>query len=458
MGQPSPARRAWQAAGELAARGFSTPEVLAAVEQRRAGMLRASFFVTREVEGAVTADVAWHAILADLDASRRQRARRAFARALGDLFRRLHASGIYHNDLKDVNVLVRGALEAPDFIILDLEAVRIVPSIARRRRQKNLVQLMRTLGRQARGADRARFLAAYLGPGVERRERRRWAVQVSRRTTRKDRRHPRQAATGRPRPRVSVTIICQDEEGVIRPCLESVVWSDEVVVVDGGSRDGTADIARDFTDRVITNPWPGYSAQKQVALDASTGDWVLNVDADERVTPELAAEIRAALARVPADVAGFAIPRLVCYLGRWWYRGGWYPRRVVRLVRRSATRWGGTDPHEHAVVKGRVMPLRWPILHYSYSDIADHLRSANHLTTIAAAQNRVPQHVGPSRLVVEPAWRFVRAWIVKRGALDGMPGFFVAATGAFYVFLRWAKVWERRARERNEAESRSEHR
>ena len=247
---------------------------------------------------------------------------------------------------------------------------------------------------------------------------------------------------------MSVTIICQNEGAVIRPCLESVAWSDELVVVDGGSLDRTVDIARGFTDHVIINPWPGYSAQKQFALDASSGDWVLNLDADERVTPELAAEIRGALGRVPADVAGFAIPRLVCYLGRWWYRGGWYPRRVVRLVRRSATRWGGTDPHERAVVKGKVLPLRWPILHYSYTDIADHLRSANHLTTVAAAQAGVPEHVGPARLMVEPAGRFVRGWLLNRGVLDGLPGLFVAATGAFYVFLRWAKVWERRARER----------
>src|SRR5207244_2295425 len=164
------------------------------------------------------------------------------------------------------------------------------------------------------------------------------------------------------------TIVCQDEEAHMVPCLESVAWCDEIVVVDGGSRDRTAALARRLTDRVLTNPWPGYRAQKQFALDAARGEWVLNLDADERISPELADEIRAALVRVPVQVAGFAIPRLVCYLGRWWYRGDWYPRRVLRLGRRGGVR-------------------------------------------------------------------------------EGFPGLFVAATGAFYVFLRWAKVRERRVRE-----------
>src|SRR5207244_2625535 len=139
------------------------------------------------------------------------------------------------------------------------------------------------------------------------------------------------------------TIVCQDEEAHMVPCLESVAWCDEIVVVDGGSRDRTAALARRLTDRVLTNPWPGYRAQKQFALDAARGEWVLNLDADERISPELADEVRAALVHVPAQVAGFAIPRLVCYLGRWWYTGDWYPRRVVRLVRRAGCARGSRD-------------------------------------------------------------------------------------------------------------------
>jgi glycosyltransferase involved in cell wall biosynthesis len=243
--------------------------------------------------------------------------------------------------------------------------------------------------------------------------------------------------------------VCQNEEDRLAGCLESVAWCDEIVVVDGGSTDGTRAIAARFTDRVLINPWPGYRAQKQYALDAARGEWVLNVDADERVTPELSAEISAALASGPTNVDGFAAPRLVCYLGRWWYRGGWYPRRVLRVVRRAAARWGGSDPHERAVVHGRVLPLRWPIIHYTYTDVADHLRSLNKLTSIAAEQPDVPKEVGAARLVAEPLWRFLRSYLVQRGILEGFPGLFVALTGGFYVFLRWGKVWERRLADRS---------
>jgi hypothetical protein len=447
--QPSPAVRAWRGAQALAARGFGTPQPVAAIERRRAGLLAASFFVTREVTGALTADARWRAIVIDPDPVRRRRERRRFARALGDLFRRLHAAGIYHGDLKDANLLLRGPVEARDWVLLDLESVRVLTRVGRRRRIKNLVQLARTLGRQASATDQLRFLAAYLGSESGRAERRLWARTTQKGVRHKDRRKRGQAvlpAIPPPGPRVSCTVICQDEEATIAHCLESVAWCDEIVVVDGGSRDRTVEVARRFTERVLINPWPGYRAQKQFALEATTGEWVLNVDADERVTPELAAEVRAVLARVPPQVDGFAVPRLVCYLGRWWYHGGWYPRRIVRLVRRRAIRWGGTDPHERAEVEGAVHPLRWPLLHYTYEDVSDHLHSVNKLTTVAAAQPQPQRTIGFARLMVEPAWRFVRGYLIKRGFVDGFPGFFVAATGAFYVFLRWAKGRERGAR------------
>jgi hypothetical protein len=266
---------------------------------------------------------------------------------------------------------------------------------------------------------------------------------VLRAARRKDRRH--RPAPQPALPTVSATVVCQDEGALISRCLETVAWCDEIVVVDGGSRDDTVARARAFSARVITNPWPGYRAQKQFALDQARGEWVLNVDADERVTPELVSEMRRVLARVPPGVDGFAPPRLVSYLGRWWWRGGWYPRRVARLLRRDATTWGGTDPHERALVKGRVAPLRQPLIHHTYADIADHLRSANRLTTIAAVEGRGRIRVGVGRMVLEPAWRFLRAYVFHLGVLEGVPGLFIAATGAFYAFLRVAKVWEAQA-------------
>jgi hypothetical protein len=444
FGRASPALAAWRAARTLGRLGFATAEPVAAIEFRRAGFLGKSFLVTRPVEGAVRADERWQAILADPDTARRRVARRALARALGDLFRRLHAAGVYHNDLKDANILVGGPPGSPACVLLDLERVRVGAPVGERRRRKNLVQLERTLGRRASRADRLRFLDAYLAPdrNARRAVLRHWSAAVAAGAARKDLRRARPEPPAGRRPQVSAMVVCQDEERHIAQCLESLAWCDELVVIDGGSHDRTPEIARRFTQRVVTNPWPGHRAQKQFGVEVARGEWVLNVDADERVTPELASEVVAALARVPGHVDGFAIPRLVCYLGRWWQRGALHPRWVLRLVRRSAVRWGGVDPHERAQVAGRVGRLRAPLLHYTYVDMADHVRSANRLTTVAAHSPRGRGGVGAGRLVIVPAWYFFRSWVLQRGCLDGLPGLFVAATAAFYAWLRAAKVWE----------------
>ena len=441
--QRSPAMAAFRNARALADRRIGVPQPLAAIEYRAVGMVQRSFFLTDEVAQAETADVAWRRILALADPPTRRHARRVFADALGAFFARLHGAGVYHRDLKDVNVLVRGPRTAPEFVLLDLERVAIGRRVSDQRRLKNVVQLARTLGPLARRTDRLRWLRAYLGT-AGRTARRDWTGRVLRAQRWKDR---WRGTPPIPRgPTVTCIIVCEDEASQIALDLDSVAWCDEIVVVDGGSRDATAEIARQYTARVMHNPWPGYRLQKQFALDASTSEWVLNLDADERVSDELATEIRRALAAVPGDVDGFAIPRLVSYLGRWWYRGGWYPRPVVRLVRRTATRWGGTDPHDRAEVEGRVLRLRAPIFHYTYDDVSDHLRTVSRLTAVGAAEVPAGRRIGVGRLVIEPAWRFFRAYVIKRGFRDGLPGFFVAATDAFYVFLRWARVWDRERR------------
>jgi len=215
-------------------------------------------------------------------------------------------------------------------------------------------------------------------------------------------------------------------------------------VVDGGSRDDTVAIAEASGARVVVHPWPGYRAQKQFAFDQAAMPWVLSVDADERVTPELAQALRRLAATLPADVAGVAVARLVPYLGRWWFRGGWFPRPMPRLVRREQARWGGIDPHDRLEVDGRVVRLLTPLLHYTYADIGDHVQSVARLTATAVRQIPAERRAGAGRLVVEPAWRFVRSFVVKRGVFEGTAGLFVAATDAFYVFVRWASVWARR--------------
>jgi hypothetical protein len=441
--RPSAAVRAYRTAAALARLGFAVPGVVAAMEFRPFGLLARSFFVTDEVTPARTADEQWRVLSAAGPAARARR--RAFLRGLGTLFARLHAAGVYHNDLKDVNVLVRERDDDFDFVLLDLERVRIGRSVRRARRVKNLVQIDRTLGRLASRAHRLRFLHAYLqgqpAGAHDRAARRAWVGRVLGRSRRKERGRAAPAATARPA--VTCTIVCQNEASKIRECLDSVRWCEEVIVVDGGSTDDTADLARAWGARVLHNRWPGFRAQKQFALDAATSPWVLNLDADERITNELATAIDTALRTAGPDVHGFTIPRLVGYLGRWWWRGGWYPRPILRLVRREVTTWGGTDPHERPEVPGGVEALREPMLHYTYRDTADHLRAVRLLTQIAVAQVPRGRPTGVVRFLVQPGWRLLRSYVLTGGLFDGLPGVLVASTDAFYAFLRCAAVWER---------------
>lgn len=248
---------------------------------------------------------------------------------------------------------------------------------------------------------------------------------------------------------ISAIVVCFNEEDRIRDCLESLKWVDEIVVVDSYSTDRTVEICRAYTDRVIQRPWPGYREQKAFAHSQATLEWVLLVDADERVSPGLREEIREALGRFDSRYAGFAVPRLVHYLGRWWWRGGWYPDYDVRLFRRDRAAWGGTDPHERILVDGKVRRLKHPLYHFTYRDISDHLERINRFTSIAAGELRgkaEPWSWWDNLL--HPLFRFFRSYLWKRGCVEGFPGFFVAATAAFYVFLKYAKLRELELKER----------
>ncbi len=243
------------------------------------------------------------------------------------------------------------------------------------------------------------------------------------------------------RARVSCTVICFNEGDNIRAALESVKWCDEIVVVDSFSTDRTLEICREYTDQIHQRPWPGFVEQKAFALSQAHYPWVLNLDADERVSPELRREIEAVLADPQAD--GYYIPRLVYYLGRWWWRGGWYPDHRLRLFRRERVVWGGVDPHEKVILHGRSARLRGPMLHYTYRDIAAHLATINFFTGVAARELELRgQHATLSDLFLRPLWRFLRFYVLRRGFMEGLAGLFVAQSAAFYVFAKYAKLWE----------------
>jgi glycosyltransferase involved in cell wall biosynthesis len=244
---------------------------------------------------------------------------------------------------------------------------------------------------------------------------------------------------------LTVTVIAFNEEANLSDCLESVKWADEIVVVDSFSTDKTVEIARRYTDKVIQREWPGHVEQKNFALAQATKDWVLCIDADERVSPELAEEIRDVLSHPERAEAGYSVPRKTFHLGRWITHGGWYPSRKLRLVRRGRAVWKGVNPHDHLYVDGPVGEFKGDLYHYSYKDISDHLRRIDSYTTISARElhARGKGYALPHMLMNPPA-RFLRMYLLRLGFLDGMAGFILAALAAYYVFLKYAKLWEMR--------------
>ncbi|HWO43596.1 MAG TPA: glycosyltransferase [Candidatus Eisenbacteria bacterium] len=461
----SRALKALKGAAVLEGAGVAAATPLAAVERRRWAMLTKSFFFSEEVAGGARSDLYWREQLKPLTGPAAFKRRRQFLTALAGLLRRLHAAGVYHGDLKATNIVVQPSGAAERFYLLDLEGVRACWYLSRRRRIKNFVQLNRTLGRLLSASEKLHVLRSYLD-GVARDGRvRSWARRIlsmsekaERRSALKNRRSVAREGAGerdRPptaesrsastkdRPQISAMIVCFNEEEMIEPCLESVRWCDKIVVVDAFSNDRTVEICRRYTDRVIQRQWKGYRDQKVFAHAQTTKEWVLVVDSDERVSPELREEIERALARDRGRYAGYAMPRLVFYLGRWWWRGGWYPDYRLRLFRRERASWAGEEPHDKVVVDGEVRRLRAPIYHFSYRNMDDHMQRINRFTTIAAQQ--LYDKGAPWRWIDalgRPAVRFFRSYVLERGFLEGFAGFYVAVTAAMYVFLKYAKLWE----------------
>jgi glycosyltransferase involved in cell wall biosynthesis len=243
-------------------------------------------------------------------------------------------------------------------------------------------------------------------------------------------------------PRVSVAVVVLNEEERLRACLESVVWAEELVVVDAGSSDKTVAIAREFTDRVLFRAWDRYGAQKNFALDQCQGDWILSLDADERVSEALRREIAATLARGPEE-AGFFLPRRNLFEGRWLRHGGLYPDWQLRLFRRGRGAFGERAVHESVRVDGPTGRLRAPLIHESYRSVADAVARLNRYSDLAARELAAAGRGGTLvDLLARPAWRFVSMYALRAGFLDGWRGLVLAALHAHYVFLRAAKVRE----------------
>jgi glycosyltransferase involved in cell wall biosynthesis len=243
---------------------------------------------------------------------------------------------------------------------------------------------------------------------------------------------------------LGVLVITRNEEANIRRCLDSVAFADQVVVVDSESTDRTAEIARTSGAEVHVRPWPGFAAQKAFALAELRTEWVLWIDADEEVSTALRHDIEAVL-HAPSDAAGFRVPRMVRYLGRWIRHGGWYPDPKLRLFRREAGRFDDRLVHEGVEVDGPIRTLDGPLYHYPYRDREHHARKIEQYARLAAEQierdGRRPTVVD---LLLRPPVRFLRMWVLKCGFLDGRPGFVAACMGARYVRLKYRYALERR--------------
>jgi glycosyltransferase involved in cell wall biosynthesis len=246
-----------------------------------------------------------------------------------------------------------------------------------------------------------------------------------------------------PEPTLSVILITKNESANIDACLASVAFADEWIVVDSNSTDDTRERARAFGASVAeTDDWPGFGAQKQRALDRATGRWVLAIDADERVTPELAASIRRAIA-ADAGPGAYELSRLSRFDGRWIRHGDWHPDRVLRLFRRGHARFSPDRVHERVVADVSVGRLDGELLHQTMPTLADALAKMNRYSSDSAAQKVAAGKRGSLGAAIgHAAWAFLRGYVVRRGFLDGAAGFTLAVYGAEGTFWRYLKMAE----------------
>ena len=241
--------------------------------------------------------------------------------------------------------------------------------------------------------------------------------------------------------RLSAIIITRNEANNIHECLTSLAWCDEIIVVDSGSTDNTVTLCRSFTDQiVITNQWSGFGPQKNIALAKATGDWVLSIDADERVSEALQQEIQQVL--IDSTWTAFQIPRQSSYCGRWIKHSGWTPDYVIRLFRRDCACFSDDLVHEKVqVLQGKIGTLKQPLRHYSFNSLEEVLAKINSYSTANAQQHYAQGK--PSSLtkaIWHGLWAFWRTYVLRAGFLDGREGFMLAVSNAEGTYYRYLKL------------------
>ena len=244
--------------------------------------------------------------------------------------------------------------------------------------------------------------------------------------------------------KLSVVIITLNEEKNIRRCLESVrAIADEIVIVDSCSVDKTSEIAASFNAKFITQPFLGYIEQKNFALNHTSNDFVLSLDADEALDEKLQLMIKQEMLQPKADA--YEMSRMTHYCGRWIRHGAWYPDRKIRLFNKSKAKWGGLNPHDKIELSfdAKKNSLKGDILHYTYYSLTEHIQQADNFTRILADDLfKKGKRTNIIRIISKPKFRFIRDYIFKAGFLDGYYGFVIAIISAYAVFLKEIRLKE----------------
>ena len=248
---------------------------------------------------------------------------------------------------------------------------------------------------------------------------------------------------------ISVCIITKNEEANIARCVRSVQWADEIIVVDANSSDRTCDIARENGARVIERRWEGFASQKEFAVQQASSDWILSLDADEEVTPELKNEVQAMIS-AGTSIDGFEIARKSYFLRKWIRYGGWYPGYQLRLIRKSKTRMNHRPVHEGFLVDGRVGRLSSDITHYTYTSLHQYIDKMNDYSSLDVMNKISSQKIIRwYNFVLNPLSAFLRMYISLQGFRDGFHGFLLAWYSALHVLAIYAKRWEYQAALKN---------
>lgn len=240
---------------------------------------------------------------------------------------------------------------------------------------------------------------------------------------------------------LTLVIITLNEERNIERCIRSVPFASEIIVVDSGSSDKTCEVASSLGAKVIQKAWPGYGLQKRFATDQAQFDWILSLDADEVLSSQLVEEIQKKFHSLDSQT-GYEIPRKSFHLGRWIEHGGWYPDYQLRLYNRKFSNWPEASIHER-VQSAKTLRLENDLQHFVFRNLSHQVLTNDKYSGLLAQKDvDAGKKFSILKLILKPYSKFIECYFLKLGFLDGLPGFIIAVSAAYSIFLRWAKIWE----------------